>query len=562
MFIRAKKRGSRTYLQIVENHREGKKVTQTVRATLGRLDVLISTGKLDSLLRSGLRFSEKLLVLDAHSKDECTTTDTSRVGAVLLCEKLWRDCRIGTVLSSFLAARGYQYSLERVIFIVVLSRLFSPGSDRATLRWMRDYWIAGAAGLGLHHFYRAMGWLGEPVKSEKGKREFGKNTVALYRKDLIEEALFCLRRDLFTRMELVFFDTTSLYFEGEGGERIGQRGKSKDHRPDLKQMVVGIVLDDKGNPVCSELLPGNTADVKSLIPVAQRLRERFGVQDICIVADRGMISATTIEEIESMEGWHYILGARMRTVKEVRDEVLSRAGRFREVRAPRETSKDPAPLKVKDVNVGEHRYIICLNEEEARKAQHVRRSIVESLQRQIETSDKNLVGNKGYRRYLKPNGNHFEIDKDKIAEEERYDGKYVLRTDTTMSAESVALKYKQLWTVETIFRTMKSTMETRPIFHKCDDTIRGHVFCSFLALVLRKRLMDRLEAKGHDIEWAHIIQDVNEIAEVTVEHGGKQFTIRTEPKGVAGKVMQAAGVALPPVLREKKKCGTTPVPNS
>ena len=469
------------------------------------------------------------------------------------CEKLWRDCRIGAVLSSLLAGRGYRYSHERVISIVVLSRLFSPGSDRSTLRWMRDYAIAGAAGLDPHHFYRTMGWMGEPVRGgEESKREFGKNTVDLYRKDVFEEALFSLRRDLFSQMELVFFDTTSLYFEGAGSESIGQRKKSKDHRPDLRQMVVGVVLDDSGNPVCSELLPGNSADVKSLIPVAQRLRERFGVEEICIVADRGMISATTIEEIEFMEGRHYILGARMRNAKEVRDEVLLQGGRFREVRAPRTTSKDPAPLKVKEVMVDDHRYVICLDEEEARKARHMRAPIVESLQQQLQSSDKDLVGNKGYRRYLKSTGNHFEIDKDNIAEEKRYDGTYVLRTDTTMSAESVALKYKQLRTVETIFRTMKSTLETRPIFHKCDDTIRGHVFCSLLALVLRKRLMDRLEVRGHDMEWAHIVQDVNEMLEVTVEHGGKRFTIRAEPKGVAVKVMQAAGVALPPVLRENK----------
>jgi transposase len=362
-------------------------------------------------------------------------------------------------------------------------------------------------------------------------------------------------------MELVFFDTTTLYFEGEGGGSIGQRGNSKDHRPDLKQVVVGVVLDNHGNPICSEFLPGNTTDVTTLIPVAQRLKERFGVERICIVADRGMISASTINDLESM-GWEYILGARMRLVKEVRDEVLSRGGRFREVYGKRQKSTDPAPLKVKEVKVGDTRYIICHNEEEAQKSQYDRSAIIESLQQQLKQGDKSLVGNKGFRRYLKSVGKTFEIDEEKVAYDQRFDGKYVLRTNTRMSTEDVALKYKQLWTVETIFRTMKSTLETRPIFHHCDDTIRGHVFCSFLALVLRKKLQDRLAEKGLNFEWAHIVRDVDSIEEVGVVHNNQRFTIRTEAKGVAGKVFQAVGIALPPVLRNEEKCGTTPVPIS
>ena len=547
MFIRTKRRGDKTYLQIVENHRDGKKVVQTVRATLGRLDVLQQSDQLDSLLRSGLRFSQKLLILDAHEKGKCTQTSTKRTGAVLLFEKIWRECNIDTVLKTYLQKRRFTFPIERVIFATVLSRLINPGSDRATLRWVDRYAISGMEKIKLQHCYRAMGWLGEPVKGEL-KRKFGKNSVEVYRKDIIEETLFSLRHDLFTQMEIVFFDTTSLYFEGDGGESIGQRGNSKDHRPDLKQMVAGVVLDDKGNPICSELLPGNTADVKTLIPVARRLKERFGVSTVCIVADRGMVSKDTITDLESL-GWQYILGARMRRVKEVSDEVLTKGGRYKQVNPPRKVSTDPAPLKVKQVIINDKRYIICHNEDEARKDRNTRETITSSLQRQLKKGDKSLVGNKGFRRYLKSKGGAFEIDKEKVDYEKRFDGKYVLITNTQISSEDVALKYKQLWMVEAIFRTMKSTLETRPIFHHCDDTIRGHVFCSYLALLLRKKLQDRLEEKNYSFEWEHIIQDIDQIEEVNVIHNNKKFVIRTEASGVAGKVFQALGVALPPVLR-------------
>ena len=167
----------------------------------------------------------------------------------------------------------------------------------------------------------------------------------------------------------------------------------------------------------------------------------------------------------------------------------------------------------------------------------------------MRAGDKSLVGNKGYRRFLQTTGKHFTIDQDKLEEEERYDGKWLLTTNTELAARDVALKYKQLWMVEDIFRSMKSLLETRPIYHKCDETIRGHVFCSFLALVLRKELQDRLERQGWSLEWADIIRDLDRLQEVEMGIEGKSYVVRTETKGTVGKVFQACGVALPPTLR-------------
>ena len=161
---------------------------------------------------------------------------------------------------------------------------------------------------------------------------------------LLKKSCFSVHAICFHRLDLVFFDTTSIYFEGEGGQTIGELGHTKDHRPDLKQMVVGAIIDGAGRPICCELWPGNTADVKSLIPVVDRLRSRFSIGTVCVVADRGMISQDTIMELESRQ-WPYILGARMRNQKEVRDEVLSRGGRYQVVPAA-------SPLKVKEGTCG------------------------------------------------------------------------------------------------------------------------------------------------------------------------------------------------------------------
>jgi transposase len=546
LFVRTQTNGSRTYLLIVDNVRVDGKVKQRVLHRLGRLDELRSSGQLDVLIQSLSRFSEKLAVLGVFAQGDSIVTHSARIGPALIFDRLWQSCSIDKVLSALLADRRFEFSVERAIFLTVLHRLFAPGSDRAAEKWKDDYAIQGVGDLDLHQLYRAMAWLGEvlPKAQQDGATPFAPRT----NKDLIEEALFARRRDLFSDLDIVFFDTTSIYFEGEGGESMGQRGHSKDHRPDLKQMVVGMVLDRNGNPVCSELWPGNTADVKSLVPIVERLKSRFGIRSVCIVADRGMISAETLAEVEKRE-WKYILGVRMRSSTEAK-AVVARAGRYAEVHPKSDDRDDPSPLKVKEVWVEDtRRYVVCVNEDQATKDRHDREAVVAALREALGHGDKSLVGNKGYRKYLRAGGQQFAVDEDKIQEEARYDGKWVLTTNTDLPAREVALKYKQLWMVEDVFRSMKSLLDTRPIFHKCDETIRGHVFCSFLALLLRKELQDRLERKEWKLEWADVVRDLDNLNEMKIAINDKSFVFRGQTSGVAGKVFQACGVALPPVLR-------------
>jgi len=543
MYFRQKKSGSHSYLQIVESHREGGQPRQRVIATLGRLDELTQNGQLESLLASGARFAPGAMVLNAFERGELTSVGKISIGPGLIFERLWQQTGIAGVLHELVKGRRHGFSLERAVFMTVLHRLCCAGSDRAAEKWRQGVRIEGAEDLSLHQLYRAMAWLGEDLSDQTDKTPFAPRCT----KDLIEERLFERRRDLFTSLDLVFFDTTSIYFEGEGGESIGQYGHSKDSRPDLKQMVVGAVLDSAGRPILCELWPGNTTDVKTLVPIVTRLQKRFAVANVCIVADRGMISGQTIEEIEAL-GWCYILGARMRTV-EVRDDVLSRGGRYQVVHAKGVSSKDPSPLKVKEVDVGGHRYIVCLNDDQAKKDAGDREAILESLRQKLTQGDKALVGNKGYRKYLTGRGAGFAIDEEKVKFESRFDGKWVLRTNTHLPAADVALKYKELWQVEDIFRSTKSILETRPIYHKCDETIRGHVFCSFLALVLRKALMDRLIQRGDVLEWADIVRDLTGLEEIQVDQNNKRFLLRSQTTSVCTKVFQAVGVAIPPTIR-------------
>ena len=545
MFVRLKKTGNYKYLQIVQTYREGKKVKQRVISTLGRLEELQAKGDIESIISSLSNYSQEVLMCLTGKGDP--RGESFIIGPVLVFERLWKESGLHSVIKQLLEGRKYEFDVERAIFVTVLHRLFISGSDRSCEYWMKGYRIDGSEKLSLHHFYRAMAFLGSPIDEQLGKTPFAPRCI----KDLVEERLFSLRRNLFTELELVFFDTTSIYFEGKGGDEIGQYGNSKDHRPDRVQMVVGAVLDNKGFPLCCEIWPGNTADVKTLLPVVNRLRQRFGVEKMCVVADRGMISQVTIDAMEARE-LNYILGVRMRRVNHIKREVISRAGRYQEVVPELNLSKAPAPLKVKEVMYDDTRYIVCLNPRQARKDKADRDIIVESLKDKIKNGAKSMIGNKGYRKYLQISRDTIRIDESKVREEERYDGKWVLTTNLDMPADKIALKYKELWRVEHVFRDVKSILETRPIYHKVDETIRGHVFCSFLALVLRKELDMRIEAMGEYVEWLQVKQDLKRLQEVVIEQSGKKIALRTEASGDCHKVFKAIGMAMPPTIRKMK----------
>ena len=290
-------------------------------------------------------------------------------------------------------------------------------------------------------------------------------------------------------------------------------------------MILAVLIDGDGRPVCSEMWPGNTADVTTLMPVIDRLRRRFDIARVCIVADRGMISAETLAELEARR-LLYILGVRERSDKLVRELVLDDPGPF----VPLTTKKRGKGIdyEAKTVMLAGRRYIVCRNHQEAEKDAADRAAIVAALERQLAKGDKALIGNTGFRRYLKTiSGEHFAIDPDKIEEEQKFDGIFVLRTNTDLNPLEAMLCYKQLSTVEQTFRTAKHLFCTRPIFHELDETIRGHVFCSFLALVLKRALEDRIAALGRSGSWPEIIADLNSLTETEIAHDGKRFIVRS-----------------------------------
>lgn len=543
MFVRVKKIGGYEYLYLVENAREGGRHVQRVIKSLGRKDEVEESGMLDTLIASAARHSPRSIVLSRYYRGELPELRRQSIGPDLVFGRLWEETGCREVLTGLLAGRQFGFDVERAIYMTVLHRLMVSGSDRHAAEWKDKFRIPGAEQLTLDQAYKTMAWLGEEITGAEGT--LGPRTMT----DVIEEALYRYREDLFGEVTVAFFDTTSLYFEGNGGESLGQRGHSKDYRPQLKQVVLGIVLDGHDRPIASFLLPGNTADVTTLVPVVRRLQERFGIKRACVVADRGMISATTIASLEAA-GVDYILGARERSVREIYEKVMTDDGVPVPLAIPRQ--KGETQLDIKDVKIAGRRYVVCRNEEEARKDAETREKILAGLQTALASGEMKLVANTGFRRYLKkPKGKTFAIDPAKVEADARFDGLFILRVNTKLTALQAVLRYRHLLAVEDTFRAGKALLTTRPIYHKTDRGIRGHVFCTFLALVLRHELVSRLApGRSKVIEWKQIVDDLADLSRVEVEQDGKRAQLRTAPGSTIDQVCRAVGITLPPVYEE------------
>jgi Transposase DDE domain len=527
MFVRVKRVRTNgrdyRYLQVVETRRERGRVTQHLVANFGRLDQVVASGDLDRVIAGLIAHSQTLQLIQRYRGGALQATSDKVWGPVLIFERLWAELELPDLVRRLVRSRRLAFDFERVVFALVLQRILAPGSDRAGVKWSETVHARGFETLRLPHYYRALRVLWE-------------------KKVPIEQALYTKGLDLFNQpLDLVFFDTTSLYFEGQGPEGLARRGKSKDHRPDHPQVILGILMRRDGLPIACEVWPGNTADVTRVTVIADLLRKRFAIQRVVVVCDRGMMSAKNLAALEAL-GFQSIVGVKMRGVREVRDEVLARAGRYQLV---------SENLQVKEVQVQDRRYVVCFNPEEAAKDRADREQIVATLEKKLASGGvKRLIPNRGYRRFLKIRAGHCTIDQQRVEEDARYDGKYVLRTTTELPADEVALAYKNLLWIERLFRDLKSLLETRPIYHHwVKDNVKGHIFACFLALYLVVVLRKKIAALGRPVEWADLMRDLSQLRAIGLQLDDHHYLLRTDLRGTAHVAFQAVGLRPPPLAQ-------------
>jgi transposase len=516
---RKNKSGSTTtYVQLAHNVRD----SQTGQP---RADVLYSFGRADALDVDAIRrltksLSRFLSPEEALKIQGATDGDTPLrfigsypMGGAYLLRALWEQLGIPDALSQCMKDRSFTSPVEWAAFAMTANRALAPDSKRGVEEWVReDVALGNPESIELQHLYRAMDVLLE------------------YREVIHKEVFFAVADLLNLEVDLIFFDTTSTYFEMDEEDETGLRqyGHSKDHRPDLPQVVIGLAVTKEGIPVKCWTMPGNTSDMKTVETIKNDLIGwKLGR---CIwVMDRGMSSEEN-RLILQKAGGHYIIGEKLRDNQEVHKEVLAKRGRFTAIREN---------LEIKEVIVGDgerrRRFVLVHNPEEARKDKATREKTLKKIDEALKSigeqegkcHKKSVCTLRSHRtmgRYLRQlKTGEIKIDKGKIKEEAHLDGKYIISTsDDTLSPEDVALGYKQLLEVERAFRTLKTTLDLRPVYHRKDERIQAHVFLCFLALLLvriaeRKTNMtwDRIKAQMERLHLGEFFSKEGRVLQAT-----------------------------------------------
>jgi transposase len=530
-FIRRNKDGSaRVYLYLCRNYISGGKERQELVAKLGRIDILQASGAVDRLMASLAKYSEKCWV---EVEGEGRRERARCYGPVLVFRRLWEHLELDKQLTHIQGETEVQFSLEEAAFAMVLHRILDPGSKRRTYKWMhKAVYRPQFEAIELHHLYRALGYL-------------------LKGKDSIEQSLFARGRDLFSlEVDVVLFDTTLVHFEGQGPEGLATMGRPGNY-PDCVKVLVGLVITGDGFPVAHHVFPGNTADINAFRVAIKDLRQRFLIRRVVIVADRGVVSGGIIEELENAKPEdnktggqgstdtkiEYILAMRMRKNKEVNKKVLSRAGRYHKV---------DDNTEAKEVWVNGHRYVVCHNAESEKRDRERRKEIIERTREDLSRKGvKAFIMPKGLRRFVELIGGELTLKKKVIRQEARYDGKWVLRTNSPLPTDEVALAYKSLWQIEQAFRELKSGLEIRPVYLRLEDHVRGHILVCFLALVLEATLRRLLVETGSHSSYQEVLDDLADVQADRLEVRGKTWLWRTELAGVANDAFRAAGLRPP-----------------
>lgn len=466
-----------TYVQLAHNVRDPKSgyARANVLYTFGRADSL-DVEAIRRLVRSLCRFISPEDAAEAEARllsPALHFVKSVPLGGAYLMRKLWERLGLERVLDRALSQREFLSPVEWAIFSMVANRALAPDSKRGVEEWVReDVALGNPEPLLLQHLYRAMDFL-------------------LEHGELVQEEVFFATADLFNlEVDLLFFDTTSTYVECEEEEGLRRYGHSKDKRPDLPQVVIGLAVTKEGLPVRCWVLPGNTQDMTTVERVKKDL-SGWKLSRCIWVMDRGMNSEEN-RIILQRAGGHYILGEKLRDRQGVHNEVLSCRGRYRKVKEN---------LEVKEVIVGQgerrRRFVLVYNPEQAKKDQDTREKTLAKIEEALlALGDQRgkahkkavcvLLAHRTLGRYVKQKKNgELLINWAKVKAEEHLDGKYLLSTsDDTLSVEDVALGYKQLMEVERAFRTLKTTLELRPLYHRKDERIQAHVLLCFLSLLL------------------------------------------------------------------------------
>jgi transposase len=555
------KRADKTYkyLQIVEAYRDKGRTTQRVVANLGRLDQL--DGKLDDLLVSLSRYAKQPFVRG----DQIGCRQALPWGPVLLTRHLWDQMQLGKTLHQLCRARRFKFEVAETAFVLVANRLCEPRSEHGLARWLEHTFVCDTRGRRLTPDWLPVRQITKQqrvkVKHEQLNRWYRTLDALLSVKEQIERALYLRVRDLFSvKVDLVFYDLTSTYFcrKSAVGE-LRRHGHSKDGRPRQVQVVLGVVMAN-GFPIAHHVFEGNKADKATLQQVLTDVDRRFGLGQVLVVADRGLVSPDNLEYLGGSK-FRYLLGLRGRRCQESAS-VLQALDERKWTRVDQENA-------VQEVRLPDRaeRYFVIDSlqrksyEEGLRQRAMVRaRAALEKVSAAVEAGrlkDPSKIGARaaraaakhhGYRYYSYevpgPGAFRFWEDRQKMRSETLHEGKYILKTDDRQLGPVEAVgAYKELDTVESGFRDLKDVIEMRPVYHKTDDRIKAHIFVATLALFLKRVLEHQLGAALPELSGTEAIAAMRSVGLAELDLNGKTTRLVSSGSRDARRVLRALGIA-------------------
>ncbi len=536
---------TRAYLYLVRNYwdKKSNSTRQKNICCLGRVDTSETTKLVDNIINYLLPFSSKCKFLDLEELD---IDEAKTYGEIQIFRKLWESLGFEKVLRKYFEETNKQVDLVEAIFAMVCNRLIAPSSERETNEWKKGVYEPKWENYDLHHFYRGLDFLIE-------------------NKERIELKLFNRNKNLFNyRVDIVMFDTTTVSYWGEGdnAEELLKYGYPKNKRNDLKQLVIGILMDQNGFPIGHEVWEGNKSDKPAFKEIIEKVRDRYQIGKVILVADRGMVSEENIRYLEE-NGYEYILGVKMRQINKVRKGILLKEEGFesigRNLKAKEMTEEELEELekgergKDKDSSIetskkSKRRWIVCYNEEIAKMEKEKREYFQKIIENKIEFSTaKEWIIRNGYKKYVKIEDMKISLDEEKLREEEIYDGKWVLVTNSSLRIGEVIGGYKGLAMIERHFRELKNELEVGPIYHYVERRIRGHIFVCFIALQMKVLLSKKIKEIDEEATYSEVMRDISKLkaVEINIEGEGKVI-VRTNLKGKAEIVYKALGLKIPP----------------
>lgn len=544
MFIKTTKSKNHTYLQLVESYRQDGIVKHKVHFNLGRLDLLQENDQLYRMACKLMSLSGKEFARSESPKTKQSDVVLEEVGRYsyghIAFKKFWQQLNMDSILDKIQAQCKMKYNFAQVVYSMVINRLLSPSSKLAAFQNQKH--LIGLAPIKkLHHLYNCLDHLAK-------------------HKPQIERALFHQQRSLFNQsLDVIFYDVTTFHFESVRADELKNFGFSKAGKFNEVQVVLGLLVDQKGRPIGYELFEGNMSEKKTLTSMLQKLAERFSLKRIIIVADKGLNSHENLHAIRQA-GYGYIVS---RSLKQARKQYQEKVFDQQSYQCRyEEHPKDQLLFKYKSIDHQftyqqspeaqkydyEDQLVISWSSARADKNAKDRQRQVQKAEQYLEKGNLNLNHKKGAKRYIATQGNKAAtgIDHQKIKADQKWDGYYAIQYyDEQLTAEQVLEQYHFLWKIEQSFRVLKTTMKTRPIFHWTPKRIKGHFTLCFIAFLIERLLEIKLQEAKVNMSPESIKQALNQMQVSKLNIGTEQVLLKGAYGTDTKQILKALGI--PPI---------------